>query len=360
MTIAIRADAPVPAPRRGPAMLVAGLAALLGVVAVVSIGIGPFGIAPGRVGAILLDTLLGGTAPADRAVDTAVLLGIRLPRIALGIAVGAVLALAGAVMQGLFRNPLADPGVLGVSSGAAVGAVGMIVLGERLPDLVPRLLVPWLQPTAAFLAGLAATAFVYAVARRGGAARPTTMLLAGIAVNAMAGAATGFFTFMSGESQLRMITFWTMGSLGHGSWGAMLPALLPLALSPVLLFPLARRLDVLLLGEREAGHLGVDPERVRRRAGAGVALGVGAAVALTGVIGFVGIVAPHVVRLLIGPAHRALLPAAALGGAILLLLADIAARMALAPAELPIGLVTALVGGPFFLWLLLRRGPRAC
>ena len=337
-------------------MLIAALALLLAVVVVASIGIGPLGIPAGRIGVILWDALAGRAAPADQVVDAAVLLSIRLPRIALGIAVGAVLALSGAVMQGLFRNPLADPGVLGVSSGAAVGAVGMIVLGERLPELMPRALVPWLQPGVAFLGGLAATAFVYGAARRGGALRPMTMLLAGIAVNAMAGAATGFFTFMSGESQLRMITFWTMGSLGHGSWGAMLPALLPLALSPVLLFPLARRLDVLLLGEREAGHLGVDPERVRRRASAGVALGVGAAVALTGVIGFIGIVAPHVVRLLIGPAHRALLPAASLGGAILLLLSDIAARMVVAPAELPIGLVTALIGGPFFLWLLLRRG----
>jgi iron complex transport system permease protein len=346
----------IPRPRRGPTLLIASLALLLVLVVIASIGIGPFGIAPGRIGAILIDALAGRPAVPDRAVDSAVLLSIRLPRVALGIVVGAVLALAGAVMQGLFRNPLADPGVLGVSSGAAVGAVGMIVLGERLPDLVPRALVPWLQPGMAFLTGLAATAFVYGVARRGGAARPMTMLLAGIAVNAMAGAATGFFTFMSGESQLRMITFWTMGSLGHGSWSAMLPALLPLLLAPLILFPLARRLDVLLLGEREAGHLGVDPEKVRRLASAGVALGVGAAVALTGVIGFIGIVAPHVVRLLIGPAHRALLPAAALGGAILLLLSDIAARMVVAPAELPIGLVTALIGGPFFLWLLLRRG----
>ncbi|MCC6468851.1 MAG: iron ABC transporter permease [Alphaproteobacteria bacterium] len=355
MTVALGHAAPARRRRLGPGALLAALAACLVAAVIVALGVGPFAIAPARIAAILQDVLAGRAPPAESAVDAAVLLTIRLPRIALAIVAGGVLALAGAVMQGLFRNPLADPGVLGVSSGAAVGAVGMIVLGERMPDLLPRALIPWLQPGMAFLCGLGATAFVYAVARQAGALRPMTMLLAGIAVNAMAGALTGFFTFMSGESQLRMITFWTMGSLGHGAWSAMLPALVPLLLSPVLLLPLARRLDVLLLGEREAGHLGIDPEAVRRRASVGVALGVGAAVALTGVIGFIGIVAPHVVRLLIGPAHRALLPAAALGGAILLLVSDIAARMVVAPAELPIGLVTALIGGPFFLWLLLRR-----
>jgi iron complex transport system permease protein len=355
VSLAVGQTGPVPHRRAGPGVLVGALALALVATAVLALGVGPFAIAPDRAFAILADAVAGRSAPAERAVDAAVLLTIRLPRVALAILVGLVLALSGAVMQGLFRNPLADPGVLGVSSGAAVGAVGMIVLGERLPDILPRGVVPWLQPGAAFLCGLGATAFVYATARQGGAARPMTMLLAGIAVNAMAGAVTGFFTFMSGESQLRMITFWTMGSLGHGAWSAIVPALVPLLLAPLLLLPLARRLDVLLLGEREAGHLGVDPEAVRRRASIGVAMGVGAAVALTGVIGFVGIVAPHLLRMLIGPAHRALLPAAALGGAILLLLADIAARMAVAPAELPIGLVTALIGGPFFLWLLVRR-----
>jgi iron complex transport system permease protein len=355
VSLAVAHASPQARRRLNAGVLTAALALGLLATAVLALGIGPFSIAPGRVVAILLDALSGPATTADSAVEAAVLLTIRLPRVMLAILVGVVLSLAGAVMQGLFRNPLADPGVLGVSSGAAVGAVAVIVLGERLPEILPRGFIPWLQPGAAFLCGLGATAFVYAAARQAGATRPMTMLLAGIAVNAMAGAATGFLTFMSGESQLRMITFWTMGSLGHGAWSAIVPALLPLLLSPLLLLPLSRRLDVLLLGEREAGHLGIDPEAVRLRASIGVALGVGAAVALTGVIGFIGIVAPHVVRLLIGPAHRALLPASALGGAILLLAADIVARVAVAPAELPIGLVTALIGGPFFLWLLLRR-----
>lgn len=334
-----------------------GMIALLGGVlsasVVLSLGVGAMAIAPGHVLGILFDAI-GNPLAKPGSVEGSVVLLVRLPRVVLGAVAGAILVLAGATMQALFRNPLADPGVLGVSAGAAAGAVAMIVLGERLQTHLLPGLTPWLVPCVALLGGLAATAAVYVSARGAGASQGLTLLLAGIAVNAMAMAVTGMLTFLSNDAQLRNITFWMLGSLAHGTWQAVTPAAVLMAAAMALMLSLAARLDVLLLGEREARHLGIDPAAVRRQA----TLGVGAAVAITGVIGFVGIVAPHLVRLIIGPGHRALLPASALLGASLLLLADMVARTAVAPADMPIGIVTAFIGGPFFLWLLMRRNRR--
>lgn len=284
-----------------------------------------------------------------------VILNIRLPRTLLAMLVGAALALSGATMQGLFRNPLADPGLVGVSAGAALAAGATIVLGERfLTPLIGR--PPFvLLPVGAFVGGLLSTWLLYAIATRQGRTSIATMLLAGVAIGAMAGALSGFLAYLSDDRQLRDLTFWSLGSFSGASWSK-ITVIAPIILMLVAAAPfLARGLNGLALGEAEAFHLGLDVQRIKAAAILLVAMAVGASVAAAGAIGFVGIVVPHLVRLVLGANHRILLPASALGGAILLLGADIIARSIVAPAELPIGIVTAAIGAPFFLWLLLRR-----
>lgn len=330
------------------------LGLLLAGVFVAALGTGAVTIAPGQVLAILADRAGLALPWTFETRQAMVLFGIRLPRVVLGVLVGAGLSVSGAAMQGLFRNPLADPALVGVSSGAALGAVGIIVLGAALPSAWVDLAGPFLLPLAAFAGGALATLLVYRLATSDGRTSVATMLLAGIAINAVAGAGTGLMTFLADDDQLRDLMFWTLGSLGGVTW-TRLAVVAPLVLLGIAAtLPLARSLNALLLGEAEAGHLGIDTQRVKRRIIALAALIVGAATAVSGIIGFVGLVVPHLLRLAIGPDHRYLLPGAALLGASLLLGADLLARTLLAPAELPIGIVTALVGGPFFLWLLLR------
>ncbi|MFC5695061.1 FecCD family ABC transporter permease [Pseudomonas sp. GCM10022186] len=281
---------------------------------------------------------------------------IRLPRTLLGLAVGAVLALSGVAMQGLFRNPLADPGLVGVSSGAALGGALAIVGGAALGGL-PQAVAPYLLSVCAFAGGLGVTLLVYRLGRRDGQTSVATMLLAGIALTALAGAVIGLFTYLADDATLRSLTFWNMGSLNGASYSRLWPLLI-VTLVVILWLPRrAKALNALLLGESEARHLGFDVERLKRELVFCTALGVGAAVAAAGLIGFIGLVVPHLVRLVAGPDHRVLLPASALAGASLMLLADLAARLVLAPAELPIGIVTALIGAPFFLYLLVRGRP---
>ncbi|MFD2181597.1 FecCD family ABC transporter permease [Rhodoplanes azumiensis] len=329
-------------------VVIVGLALLLLAAAVASAGIGAAGIPPGRLLAAL--GLADGTA-ADITRDRLILVSIRLPRVAMAIAVGALLATAGAIMQGLFRNPLADPGLVGVSAGAGLAAATTIVLGDKLlgsfgPDALPL---------AAFVGALGVTALLYRIATREGRTSIATLLLAGLAVAALAGAGTGLLVFLADDRQLRDITFWTLGSMAGATWPkvwAMLPFLAAVLAS---LPMIARGLDLLVLGEAEAFHMGVPVESLKRFAIVLMAAGVGAAVAASGVIGFVGIVVPHLLRLVIGPGHRMLLPAAVLFGGLVLLIADTIARTIAAPAELPVGIVTALIGAPFFLALLLRQ-----
>jgi iron complex transport system permease protein len=281
---------------------------------------------------------------------------LRLPRVLLAALVGASLAMAGAIMQGLFRNPLADPGLVGVSSGAAVGAVTVLVLGSVAS-------VAWLAdervlPLAAFLGALVTAAVVQSLSRSSGITSVATLLLAGIAVNALAGSLMGLGTFFSSDAQLRSLSFWMLGSLGAASWKTLLWTL---PLCGVLLvggMRYASTLNALALGEAEAGHLGVGVERMKRHLILLTAAGVGACVAFTGIIGFLGLVVPHLARLWLGPDHRTLLPASALLGAVLLVLADALARTLAAPAEIPIGILTSLFGSPFFLWMLLRERGR--
>ena len=287
--------------------------------------------------------------------DSLVLTVIRAPRAVMGFVAGAALAAAGAALQGLFRNPLADPALIGVSNGAALGAVAVIVLGDALVAGTPALLAPFILPAFACAGGFAATVIVYRIASRDGRTDIPTMLLAGIAINAIAAAGIGLFMFVSTDQELRELSFWLLGSLGGVTWTALLPGIVMAGAALVLLSCLVRPLNALLLGEVDARHLGVDVETAKRLLIAGAALATGAIVSVTGVIGFVGLVVPHLVRLAIGPGHRVLLPASMLLGGTLLLVADTAARTVVVPAELPIGILTSCVGGPFFLWLLLRR-----
>jgi len=261
-------------------------------------------------------------------------------------------------MQGIFRNPLADPSLIGVSSGAALGAASMIVIGHRLLPDASGLVGAFLVPIAAFGGGILATVVVHRLSIRNGRTAVMTMLLAGIAINALASAGTGLWTFTADDRELRDLAFWTLGSLAGASWGPLAVLAAFVAFGTAYALRCATSLDAMLLGEAEALHIGIDGERIRRRAVACTAAMVGSAVALSGLIFFVGLVVPHMIRLVAGPGHRFLLPASAILGGTLLVGADIGARLAVAPAELPIGIVTALVGAPFFL-ALVRRGGHA-
>ncbi|MGC9385947.1 MAG: FecCD family ABC transporter permease [Hydrogenovibrio sp.] len=313
------------------------------------------------IGAISLDTsqvvssLLGWQDDFQTAL---VVNEIRLPRLLLGLLVGAGLAVAGAAMQGLFRNPLADPGLVGVSSGAALAAVTIIVLGS---SFLSQWVVFWgffALPVAAFLGGLLVTWLIYRVATKNGRTDVGLMLLTGIAINAIAGSATGILTYFATDEELRTLTFWTMGSIASASWQDLAIATLPILVAVIALPYFARPLNAFLMGEAVTTHMGFNVKQLKWAVIALTALAVGAAVSVSGIIGFVGLVAPHIVRLILGPDHRWVLPGSALVGAILVVASDMLARTLLSPAELPIGIVMSAIGGPFFLWLLIQRRSR--
>ncbi len=302
--------------------------------------------------------ILSSDPSADLIHKQQILIHIRFPRVVLAILVGAVLALSGAVMQALFINPLADPGLIGVSSGAALGAVLFIVLGGGWVVALEMThffwLAPYLLPTSALLGGLLSVWVVYALASRRGQTDTATLLLAGIAMGTVTGALMGLLIFVADDQQLRTLTFWMMGSLSGVDWSKITVALPPLVLVLIILPCYSRALNLILLGEREARYLGVDVRLLKRVLIVLVALAVGVSVSLTGMIGFVGLVVPHLLRLAFGADHRLLLMGSVLLGATILLLADLTARTIVAPAELPIGIVTSIFGGPFFLWLLMK------
>ncbi|MHC1480498.1 FecCD family ABC transporter permease [Frateuria aurantia] len=327
------------------------LAALL-LAGVIGIGCGAMWLSPVEVAAALWHAISGAAyAPHD-----GIVLGLRLPRVLLAAAVGAGLAVSGATMQGLFRNPLVEPGLVGISAGAALGAISMIVLGGSTWLAA----VPWLAMSgvslAAFVGAVLATLLVYALGR--GLSGVSGLLLAGVAINAMAMAGVGLLTYLADERQLRDLSFWSLGSLSASDWPHVW-MVVPVECLAVLLLPRrAAALNALLLGEADAQLLGFSPRRLRAELIALVALATGTAVACCGVIGFVGLLVPHVMRMVVGADHRALLPASALAGGSLLILADTAARCIVAPAELPVGIITALLGAPFFLWLLFKARRR--
>ena len=320
---------------------------LLPVVALLSLTVGTVSISWVEA----LRAVVGSSSATQ--IDT-ILFDIRLPRILLAIFVGAVLASTGAVMQGLFRNPLADPSLIGVSSGASVGASLMIVTaggfiqGSALVGLS-------LVSIGAFVGGFTATLLVYRLATSGMGTSVTTMLLAGIAIGALAGALNSLLSYFSDNDMLRQISLWQMGNLSGASW-LKVSIMGVVAILLMGLFPRdSRALNALLLGESEARHLGINVQRVKRRLIVLTALGVGVSVAVAGLVGFVGLIMPHIIRLMIGPDHRWLIPPSGLAGAILLVVADSLARVVVIPAELPTGILTAILGAPFFVALLLQQ-----
>ncbi len=284
-------------------------------------------------------------------IQRMVLSEIRLPRVLLACLVGAALGISGAAMQGVFRNPLADPSLIGIAGGASLAVALMIVIVGPLPGLLGM----YGLGLAAFGGGLVTSLLILHLARLGGNFSVMHMLLAGIAFNALTMSGTGFLMFLSDDQEMRALTFWTMGSLGGALWPSVFFLATLVAPALFLLLRSASDLNVFMLGEENACYAGVNTQRLKRNVIIMSALSVGAAVAVSGLIGFIGLVVPHLVRLTISSDHRYLFPLSALMGAGLLLLADTIARIIVLPSEMPVGILTSLIGGPFFLWLLLKQ-----
>nr|WP_221420893.1 iron ABC transporter permease [Conyzicola lurida] len=333
------------------------LSVVLAVVLVASVlassMVGQLPITPAEIVGSLLRAagIPNGWAPADPIVESTIWI-VRFPRIVMGLAVGAALAVAGAVMQAIFGNPLAEPGVVGVSSGAALGAAAAIVFGVTA-------IGSWSIAVLAFLGGLAATLVVYFVSRANGRTEVVTLLLTGIAINAFAGAGLAFLLFAGDTASREQITFWQLGSLNGSLWREVAIVVPVMLVGLVAAVVLGRRYDLLALGERNARHLGVNVESLRIVSIVLVALLTGVAVAFCGIIAFVGLVVPHVIRMAIGPSHRPLIVASAVGGGALISIADLVARTVVPGADLPIGMLTSLIGGPFFFYLLYRQRKRS-
>lgn len=334
-------------------ILFAALTAALIFSLLVSAGTGQLAIPPAEVlGSLLhrigIDWL---PLPSHEAGDPT-LWAIRFPRVVMAALVGAGLAISGLLMQAIFGNPLAEPGVIGISSGAAVGAGLSIVFGLTFFG-------QWTTAVFAFATGLIATLLVYFMSRAEGRTEVVTLVLTGIAINAIAGAAIAMLTFLGDTQSREQIVFWQLGSLAGSRWPQIAIVAPVVAIGMIAAYLVARKLDLLSLGERNARHLGVNVEWLRIGVIVLVALLVGASVAFVGIIAFVGLVIPHLMRMIMGPAHLPLVTASALGGALLMTLADLGARTIVPMADLPIGMLTSLVGGPFFFWLLRRTRKRA-
>lgn len=334
-----------------PVVLLGGLTVALLVACLAGASLGAYSVSPAEITGSIAHRIGLDVGPVPAGYGESVLWEIRFPRVVLAVLVGGSLGCAGAAMQGTFSNPLAEPGIVGVSLGAVVGAVTAIVAGLTFFGA-------WSLTTAAFVGGLLTVLVVYLASRADGRTEVVTLILTGIAINALMGAVVGLLTFFSTDAELRSITFWTLGSVAQATWPKV-AAVAPLAVAGVALATTqARKLDLLTLGERSARHLGVDVERLRIAMLVIVAILTASAVAVSGVILFVGLVIPHLVRMVAGPAHRLLLPAAALGGATIVVVGDVIARTIVAPAEVPLGVLTSLVGAPFFFWLLRRTRAR--
>jgi len=339
---------------RGRRLLITATVALL-LVLVLAAGIGSVRIAPGEVLSILLERAGVALEPTWPETASIILWDIRLPRVLMAMLVGMALSVAGGAYQGLFQNPLADPYVLGVSSGAALGGALAIAFLERIRLPLGGLWQLGPVPLLAFLGALGAVTLVYSLASVGGRIRLTGLLLAGVAVGSLALSLVSLILYFTDSQARDAIVFWMMGGLGGANWwkvGWMLPYL---AVGLAVLIAHGRELNAFLLGEETARTMGVDVEVLKRVVLIAGALLTAASVAFAGAIGFVGLIVPHLVRLLVGPDHRYLLPASALVGAVVLVLADTLARSLLGATEIPVGLVMALLGGPFFLWMLRRN-----
>lgn len=342
---------------RKSTLLLISLAVALPAVIILSVGTGPVSISSLDIIYVLLDRL--GITDSQVPEQTRLIVeSIRMPRTLMGIMVGSALAIAGASMQGLFRNPLADPSIIGVSSGAALGAGIGIVLGAPLFAGFPPLLMEYNVSLLAFFGGVLTTWIVYKIGTTNNGTSVATMLLAGVAISALTGAGMGILTYMADDNTLRSLAFWSMGSIGGANWNSVLLCFTLLGPVVFLLCRYGQVLNAMLLGESEARHLGIDVQKTKLKLIVVTAMAVGVSVSVAGIIGFVGLVVPHLIRLMVGPDHRTLLPASAMLGGALLLAADMIARIVVAPAELPIGIVTALMGAPFFMSLLWQQRKR--
>ena len=306
------------------------------------------GLSIGSFKISVFDILLG---KLDELGST-ILYTIRMPRVMLAAFVGASLAISGACLQGLFRNPLADPGLIGVSAGAALGAAFAIVFSSRFISL--DFLGPYLIPFSAIIGSASVIIILFVITKGFGYDGVTYMLLAGIAVNAIAGVGIGVLTYISDDSELRSLTFWTMGSFGGVTWPLIMPAIVVILFSIVWIIGLSRKLDLIQLGDVEASRLGINIKKVRFGVIISSAVVVGISVALSGMIGFIGLVVPHLVRILGGVNHLYVLIGSALFGSILMVISDMMCRVIISPAELPVGLITSGLGSPFFLWLIFK------
>ena len=322
-------------------------------IAVCSIAIGPMSIS-------FVDSIKGITPWSNELPVhiTLVINHIRLPRTLLCMIIGGILAISGTVMQGLFRNPLAEPGIIGVSAGAGLGAAIAIVVFSSIASEYPLLMNVAALPLFAFLGGALTTLLVYSLGTNKNGTSVAVMLLAGVAVGSLSGAGIGYLNFIADDQMLRDLSLWSMGSLAGATWSSLLLAFICLSILLVVFMINAKGLNALLLGEAEAGHLGVNTQKLKRSMILLTAAGVGVTVSISGMIGFIGLIVPHLGRMLTGPDHKVLLPLSAVMGALLLTAADIIARIAVTPAELPVGIVTATIGAPFFLYLLFKQRGR--
>ncbi|MCC5916772.1 MAG: iron ABC transporter permease [Cryomorphaceae bacterium] len=316
-------------------------------IAFISLQVGAMHIQPGRL-------LTGQLSDLERGV----LLNIRLPRTIGAMIVGAMLAVSGAALQGLFRNPLVDAGIIGITTGATFSAVLVIAFSTLFPVVLQKILGYYLLPFFAFSGSVGVCYAIYHFSKRFGKTDISMLILAGIAFNAIFSALTGLVIYFSDDAAIRTFTFWSMGDVGGISWEKLLFMLPVFVLTLRYFHRIQHTLDVLSLGESEAGHLGISLKLTNRNIIIASAMCVGVSVAFCGSIGFVGLVVPHIIRTIFGPAHRFVIPMSVLGGAILLLLADIFARTIVMPSELPIGIITSVIGGPFFMYLLFKHKRR--
>ena len=321
---------------------------------IIATGYGALAIHPMKVISIVLEPL-GYSGSEASSQEAAVLWAIRLPRVILAVLVGATLAVSGTILQGLFRNPLAEAGLIGISAGASLAAAFFMVFGSQLLIHLSPIWELFALPLVAFAGAISCTILIHRASVIQGRTSIATMLLAGIAFNAMGFAFLGILQYIADDQQLRSLTFWMLGSLGGATWDVLMFTA-PMMMITIVLSPLlARSLNLLQLGEAEASHLGVDIEWIKRVSVIMVALGVGAAVSVSGMIGFIGLVVPHIIRMAFTPNHRVLLPASALLGSIILIGADLISRTVVMPAEMPVGIVTTLIGAPFFMILLFKH-----
>lgn len=335
---------------------IAAFAALGGglfLVMLISLKSGAYTLTAGQIFHILFEKTGMLESAGSNVVQENVLLQIRLPRILLAMIVGGGLGIAGAALQGLFRNPLVEPGLIGVSSGSALAAVCIIVFGTLIPWL-PEVLGSFTLPMASFIGGLVVTLLVYRLSQSGGKTDISLLILAGVAFNALAGAMIGLALFYADDAALRSFTFWSMGDIGGATWRKIWIAFPVILIATIILAKQQKGLNALSVGEAEAYHMGTNVQRLKVTVLVLSALIVGTGVSMTGAIGFVGLIVPHLIRLTVGSDHRLVLPASFLLGAILLSLSDLLARTIVMPAEMPIGIITAIIGAPFFIWLIMN------